>query len=109
MKNTTFVEKSQFFRFYSLNVQGCNTLFGVLSSILLFKHRYPVGAKHPQGTEVCIKTFERLTICVWSGKGRAGVSYENTKKFRRACSVHAFFLVVVRDEERGRERGRERG
>ena len=35
-----------------------------------------LGAKHhlppPPGTEACIKTFERITICVWRRGGGGG-------------------------------------
>ena len=86
------------------------TLFRVLSSILLFKHRYPVGAKHPPPRELrfVLRLLKDLPFVCGDGRGRTGVSHENTKKFRRACSVHAFFLVVVKDEERERETERER-
>ena len=54
---------------------------GAFRHPVFFKHRYPVGGQapppshthtHTPGTEACIETSERITICVWRRGGGGG-------------------------------------
>ena len=76
----------------TLSVQGCNILFSVLSSILCSSIGTQLGVKHPPGTEICIKTFERLTICV-RGRERCGRAFPKKIQRHLGARVSAFSLM----------------